>query len=393
MIVISLCIVFANTPPISPDPATLIVCDADFARSEALVEQLGSVLYTERADATQQLRTMGRLALPSLELARQSENPEVRQRVKLILPAIRRADFQARLSTFIADKTGKYDHQLPGWDKFQTITGKNKAGRQLFIELMQSPPNRALVQAVAMNPKELGQRIRRRQSELYQLIYPRTMPGVTRPQPYHPTLADAIGMTFAETMLGDDSNRSMRGVSAMKAHDLMRRTDVRKLIEEEPYAEPTHKLILAWCDSRTTSSLLYQAMLLTDRFKWPEAPKYAVKVLESSGTSVTYTVKAASILGEYGTRTDAKHLQPFLNDETIVRRGSNSYKEIQVRDIALTMMVLMTKQKLDEFDIKTHNTSNAQFSYANFYFDSPEDRIKAFAKWNTLEPGLAIKSK
>ena len=144
LIVIALYMVLADTT-VSPDPKSLIVSEADHARAEALVEQLGSVLYQERFSATMQLRTMGRLALSSLEAARQSDNPEVRQRAKLILPTARRADFQARLDVFLADKAGQYDHRLPGWDKFQTITGKNEAGRLLFIELMQSPPNRELV--------------------------------------------------------------------------------------------------------------------------------------------------------------------------------------------------------------------------------------------------------
>ena len=392
VIVIILSMVLADTT-VSPDPKSLIVSDADHARVEALVEQLGSVLYQERSSATMQLRTMGRLALSSLEVAKLSDNPEVRQRAKLILPTARRADFQARLDVFLADKAGKYDHRLPGWDEFQSITGKNEAGRLLFIELMQSPPNRALVQAVALNPKELNQRVHRRQAEIYRLMYPRQFPGVKRLPSSQPTFTDAMGLIFAEAILGEAKSRIVARVPIMQGYNIMSRSDIRKQIEAEPDTSPAHKLVLAWCDSRTQSAGLYQAMLLTERFKWPETRKYAIKVLEGKVPSVYYIGKSATILGQHGSRADAKFLQPYLDNESIVRRANKSWKEIQVRDIALAMMVLMIERDLDDFDIRTRNTNSKVLNYTNFYFDSPKDRTNALAKWNTLEPDLAVKPK
>lgn len=383
-----------NTPLVSPDPKSLIVSDDDFARSEELVEQLGSVLYRERASATRKLRDMGRHALPSLEAARTSDNPEVRQRVKLILPSIRRADFQAKLNVFLADKQGKYEHQLPGWDQFQAITGKSVAGRRLFTELLKSPPNRELVQAVALNSEELGQRVMRRQTEIYRLIYPLSVPGITRPAPYQPTLADTLGLIFAEAVAGEDVVPTNQiGVPGMRAYSLLSRENIRKEVLEEPFADPARKLILAWCDSRTVNAGIYQAMCLAERFDWPESRKYAIKVLEGPVISSYQIRKAATNLGRFGTKADAKYLQPFLDNETIIRQASNTYKEIQVRDIALTMMVLMTKRNLDDFNVKIRNPSVQTITYTNYHFDSAEDRDSALAKWNKLEPGLAVKLK
>ena len=167
LIVIAVACCLSNLSLVSPDPRSLIVPAEQQARAKQLVEQLGHVIYRDRARATRELRAMGRLALIGLEIGKMSDNPEVRHRIKLILPAARRADFEARLNVFLADKTGMYNHQLPGWDEFQAIVGGSQAGREFFIKMLKSPPNRKLIQAIAINPNELAQRIYVRQSDLW----------------------------------------------------------------------------------------------------------------------------------------------------------------------------------------------------------------------------------
>ena len=390
LILIALSWYATNVPLVSPDPKSLIVSDADYLRSEEFVLQLGSVLYSERASATQQLRDMGRLALPTLEIARLNDNPEVRQRVKLILPSARQADFQAKLNIFLADKQGKYEHQLPGWDRFQAITGKSEAGRRLFTEILKSPLNRELVQAVAMNSEELGQRVLRRQIDLYKSA----VPGIVRSQPYQPTLIDALGLIFAEAVAGEAAMPANPvGVPGMRGYSLLSRPNIHNEVQEESFAEPARKLILAWCDSRTLSAGIYQAMCLTEQLNWPESRKYAIKVLSDPVVPSYLISKAASNLGRFGTKADARYLRHFLDDRTILRPASNTLKEIQVRDIVLTMMILMSKRNLDDFNIKTRNPSMTTLLYSNYNFDSVEDRDNAFAKWNKLEPGLAVRPK
>ena len=392
-LLIGLHLVLIQLQPVSPDPKTLIISAADHARAEALIEQLGSELYRHRAEATMELRAMGRRALPSLEAARNDDNPEVRHRVNLILPTIRRADFDAKLSTFLADAEGKYEHQLPGWDQFQAITGKSQAGRKLFIELMNSPPNRVLVQAVALAPEELSQRILRRQAEIYRLMYPPKIPGQPSPKRYEPDLIDTMGLIFAETIADDDVTFNLSGVSILRGYSLLSRTNMRTAIAAKPYAEPVRKLILAWSDSQTTTVGIYQAMYIVERLDWPETRKYAIRVLNEKTLSSFQISKTAIILAEYGTYADAKHLQPYLDNETILRRASNNSKEIQIRDLALAMIILLSKRNISDFGIKNRNPSNPLNSTTDFYFESADDRAKAFAKWNRLEPDLAVKPK
>ena len=241
---------------------------------------------------------------------------------------------------------------------------------------------------MALNPKELNQRLARRQTELRKLMYPTHFPGAITLKPYLPTFLDAVGMVFAEAIAGEGKTPTIAG---MRAYNLLIRPDVRKEIETEPHATPTRKLILAWCDSRSPTTGAFQAMYLMNQYKWPEARIYAGRVLKGNLISTYQIGSAAIILGEHGTRADAKYLQPYLKNATLVRGGSNISKEIQVRDFALAMMVLLTKHKLDEFDIKNQNTSNTSLNYLNFYFEDAEARTKALAKWNRLEPGLAVK--
>ena len=387
-LLIALHLVLMRSPPVSPDPRTLIISDADHARAERLVEQLGSVLYQTRNAATLELRAMGRLALPSLEAARHSDNPEVRLRVNLMLPKIRRADYEAKLRTFLADIQGKYDHQLPGWDKFQTIVGNNLAARRLFIELMKSPANRPLLEAVALSSKELVQRLVQRQTELFRLMHPHIFFGQPQPEQTNPTFIDVMTLVFAETIAEELPPANENSTSAAT---LLNSIIFKKEMTSEPSTGPAHKLLLAWCDAQPGNARIEPLMNLALQFDWPETHKYAIKMLETQGINKHEAGMAIMVLGRYGTHADAKRIQPYLTDRSIFNSKTKAYKESQFRDVALAVGVLVTQRKLDNFGIRVYSDIHLRAPFIVYFFDNDADREKAFAKWNRLEPDLAVK--
>jgi NAD+ synthase (glutamine-hydrolysing) len=103
---------------------------------------------------------MGRLARPALvEGAASDSDPEIRYRCSRLLPKAGADELKARLDTFLADANGKYDHDLPGLKQFRKHVGSDGKARALFVEMVKSPYNVEVLQAIDKGPTEAGRAI------------------------------------------------------------------------------------------------------------------------------------------------------------------------------------------------------------------------------------------
>ncbi|MCI0700811.1 MAG: hypothetical protein L0241_06995, partial [Planctomycetia bacterium] len=108
--------------PPSPDPKSLTIPQEELSKARELVQQLGSEKYSEREEAQRELAAMGRLARPALlDGVSGDPDPEIRLRCQTLLPKANADDLKARLETFLADTEGKYEHDLPGWNKLRAV--------------------------------------------------------------------------------------------------------------------------------------------------------------------------------------------------------------------------------------------------------------------------------
>ena len=115
---------FKPTAGSTPDPKSLDVTESESMKAKELVRQLNSASYKERETATREIGKMGRFAVPALKDALATESsPEVRLRIELVMPKAESEDMKARVSCFLLDTEGKFDHQLPGWTKFNSSSG------------------------------------------------------------------------------------------------------------------------------------------------------------------------------------------------------------------------------------------------------------------------------
>ena len=126
-------------------------------KAKDLVRQLNSPSYKEREAATREIAKMGRYAVPALKDALANESsPEVRLRIDLVMPKAEAEDMKARVSCFLLDTEGKFDHQLPGWTKFKTVLGNDKSTRELFAEVLKNTTYHGLLLACDLPANELG---------------------------------------------------------------------------------------------------------------------------------------------------------------------------------------------------------------------------------------------
>ena len=377
---------------VSPDPRSLEVPAADRAKARALVGRLGSPVYGERDEATKQLRAMGRLALPVLtRTAAADPDAEVRFRCENLIPAAAAEDFDARLAVFLADAAGKFRHDLPGWAKFHALTGEDPLARELFAELLKSEPNRALIAGLAQGKAELERRVIARRYDLYTKMSLRGMPAWALPmERYEPTLVDAAGLLFAETLIGDKI--TPRGALRMATpYTVLMRTSVRTELTTDRLGPVVQKLVVAWMDSRDTATSLTQVLTVASMVRPDSVGKYATRMIGATGATAYHRASAAATVARVGNRDDLPALVPLLSDAAVVRAGVNGGEEIQVRDVALAMAALLSGRDPAEFGLESRSGGGPQYSYLNYSFPDEQAREKALAKWVKLEPKLTPK--
>ena len=380
-------VVSAVASAADPDPKSLAVSSEEASLARELVKKLAGDVYADREDATRKLRALGRKALEALEAGADDPDPEVRLRCELLLPAAEADDFDARLATFLADKQAKFDHDLPGWNEFRTITGKAEAARDLFADLLKQPENRDLIAGMAQDPAELARRFDARKQDLYAKMYPRTPVADGKVARYEPTLRDAALFLFLETAVGDKGGNGRLG--PVSAYYMMTRPAIRAAIDSDKHAETIRKLAGAWAESRATPLGLSQAMSVLTSLKLKEGLGMAAKVIKSEGVTVYQKATAATVVAKVGSPEHLPLLKPLFENDAVLRAKVGAGSEIRVQDCALAMAVLLTGQQPADYGFKVQNVAgvagDAKYAFYSYWFESAEARKAAFAKFAEWE--------
>lgn len=380
--------------PTSPDPRSLVITPAVAAHAQTLVQKLGSDVFTERDDASRQLRTMGRHALPALKGAIKSHpDPEVRLRCEFLVAPAAAEDFSARLATFLADTDGRFEHDLPGWSRFRAMTDNDPEARGLFATMLRSEANRYILAGMAQERGELLRRVAARRQELYTRMYPRSSASTER---YDPSLGDVATLFFCDTIIGDSQAPAVGiGVRVIQLSMLVSRANLRNNLSNDRFGPATLKIISAWIDSRETPTGLTQGLSMCTQFNLKEQGlACAIRLVRHEGAAVTQRGTGIVALGRYGSKKEAALLLNHLADDSILRTEAGGYPEVQVRDLALAMAAQLAGH--DPTDLGIYLLSKDEYSryyYWNYVFRTDEDRKKGFAKWAELEPTLQPKKK
>lgn len=378
------CFLFGTAAPtraVDPDPAKLAPTAEQAERAKQLAAKLGDPVFQVRDEATRELRKLGRFALPVLnDTLISTPDPEVRDRCETLLPPIAEADLKVRLEAFLSDTDAKYDHKIPGWDDFSKAAGKSVDARKLFAEACQIKVNVELLQGVNLPKEQYEKLVLARRFQLYQNSI-RYVPNAVRTPA---KLSDVATLLFAESA-GAIANRNYY----YTVTNLL--TQNRDALAADS-GEPVRKLVAHWMDSRTHYIDLYQAISLAGTLNLKDVPvaKYAEKLLADKTCPATYRMNALSTLARVGGVEQLTTLAKSMDDKTpyTVRwfvNGAQTVHDIEVRDVALAMSILVTKQKPESygFEVRNPNILNdaVKFSYMYYSFPDEKTRAAAFAAW------------
>ena len=397
-LVVSGAIVGAEPPAVSPDPKSLVVASEDALKARELVQKLGSEDYLDREQAEHDLAAMGRLARAALlDGVNLDPDPEVRARCRCLLPKASADEIKARLDSFMADTDGKYDHDLPGWQKLRsTVRGEwkmfgwtfaarsnaDKAARALFIEFFEAPGGRQLLTALNGPPQELAHLVATRRTELYNARFPRVGGVATR----NPSVAEVGVVLFAESHAPTPN-----GPRQMPISSVLQTSGIPALVRgADDRAMAMRAVLTEWFETRTDPLDMYQAMTLaTTMHNDTVAERLAVRVMTAPGLQGFYKGQALATLVRVKAVDRLPMIEKSFTDTAVLTttikivNGMQVRESIEVRDAALAAALVMTGQNPDEYGFEgfpKNGGTGVNFIYTQAKI--PDDKRKgALEKW------------
>jgi len=382
----------------SPDPKSLLVADNLLLKAKELVKQLGSASYRERESASRDIAKLGRSAYAPLKAAILEEpNPEIRLRVDILLPGIEAEEMKARVSCFLTDLEGKFEHDLPGWHKFRAAAGNDRSTRELFAEVLKNKTYHNLLIAAELPANELGSMLnnhfREMQNAQNNMQFRRGGYGNGQPNS-----AEVAVLIFLEGMYSD-KDLGMNYNFGYSVSNYMHIPEIQNVMQNGrstgKYAAPLKKLVLQWLESRETSNGAQKSMNFAQQWNLPNKMKYAAKVLVAPTENGNWWVKQQALLtiGQSNNKEAREYLPQIakcFDDTTMIQQqvpGVGNQPNILMQDFALGVALQLTAQKPADYGMNVMSTA-VNWNHNNFYFkddktSKAEDKRKAaFKKWD-----------
>lgn len=382
-----------------PDPKSLAVPEDTQKKAKELVGKLGSPQFSEREQATRDLAKMGRMALPTLQEALgTSLEPEVAMRAEGLLPKAEAEDMKARVACFLADAGGKYQHTLPGWDKFKAVAGSDAASRKLFAEMLKSAVTHQMLLAAEKSVEEANAVLNQYVTRLWNQQnfggrgggWGGEFGGGAPAQPAK--LPDMVAALFLESQFSDTEMSIQAsipwgwgGQGAQSVVNYVSNVpDVSSAIygNSGEYAGPIRKILAQWMETRETAQWAYSAYNFANNIYQNDRKKtfkFALRVLESKGGQ-NGSYNKQNILLNFANQPNARDLLPALSkcfDDSLLiwnwQSGTPGF-DIQLRDYALAYAIQLTDQKPEDYGMSRNGSGTAkQFNQQSFYFkdDTP----------------------
>jgi|GEM_PF-1124293 len=380
----------------SPDPKSLAIPENILLKAKELVKQLGSASYRERESASREIVKMGRSAYTPLKAATLEEtNPEIRLRVDILLPGIAAAEMEARVSCFMKDLEGKFDHDLPGWNKFRVAAGNDRSARELFADVLKNKVYHGLLLAADLPANELGGMLNNHFADMQNAQNNNIQirrGGYVNGQP---SVHEIAVLVFLESLYSDKA-LGINYSFGYTAANYMHTADVQNAMMRNTgkYAAPLKKLVTLWVETRETATGAQMAMNFAQQWNLPSRMKFAAKVLEAPTENGNWWVKQQALLtiGQANNKEAREYIPQIakcFDDTTVIQQqqpGQANIHTVLLQDFALGVALQLTGQKPADYAMNLTSTS-VNWNHNNFYFKDDktakaEDKRKAaFKKW------------
>lgn len=346
------------------------------------VGELSHDEFTIRQAAASQLLAAGMPARqPLLEIVNGSD-PETRAAARRLVALIDRTEFHRRLEAFATDSDGRQGLTLPGWEQFQKLVGSAPATRALFVDMQKQEG--AILSAVfgvsKRAPEDLWEARLLRIAQWQSTVGDRTAT---------PPLGSCAAMLF----LGSVAEMNVSDTSAALIENLIQRPPLREALQVNSSQDAVRKLVVGWllnCPNKNEDILQHRLNLIATT-GIEEALPLALAVVDGGPQyeHLKPLTKAVAVLviGQLGKREHADRLEPLLEDSTVClpfqgQVPGQPAAVVQVRDVALVIMVHLTKQQPSDYGyLNARLQPPRSYQLQSLFRENDQQRTEAIAKW------------
>jgi hypothetical protein len=379
------------------DPKTLDVAADKTKAAAELIAKLDDDDILLRDRLTEQLKAMGRDALPALEAAHKVKPAKrVMDQLVVLLPAARKADFDARAALFLADKDRKYDHALPGWTELKAAAKDTKESRSLMTDILNDDECRDMFVA-AFDGTEAGRKVFEKRWEkkwyaIRSVTHPSGKTGLAPADPIHWMPAALLADLVAGHEYLDHYRLGLLG-------GYLTETDEGKLARKEKgkFGPVVRAVGAYWIEQQTTQIGMVQCDSMATYLGFDKDVR--LQLVERHFERAVVEKWPQPPFGPLAQTNDPKYIASFrrlFDSEAVFREKREDIRSeyVMVRDAALSMCIALSGQDPEEYGFAASTPVTEQnrlrFSPSNYYFAgdkkaADEKRSTAFKKWAEWE--------
>ncbi|MFG0255397.1 MAG: hypothetical protein ACF787_09945, partial [Rhodopirellula sp. JB053] len=312
------------------DPSSEL--EATPAEIQQWIDQLGSVEFAAREQATAKLRGAGKRALSLLEEAsREHPDLEVRTRATDVSKGITGGETAGRIDAFLAGE----DVELDGWEVFQSIMGDGVRIRELYVDFLMRHGEVAASLDVTSKAREAA--------------FQKTIVDVQRGmfvEQRSPTEADLIALM----LLANDHDMPITRVEENAIFTVLRREATAKLISDSQLSGAFRAMLGGWISRK---DVVNRQEMLWFALSWDltETLPLALTTLEKATDPVTLGM-AMQAIARFGDQSNVPEVAKFLNDyrpASEQQYAGGTLVQAFVSDAAAAAIILLNDRSLDEF--------------------------------------------
>ena len=343
----------------------------------ALVRDLGSDKFINREKASRELIGLGIVTRDALLQAATGADAEVRIRARAILAEVRESDFESRLEAFSADYDGSHHRTLPAWDQFSAQFGASRLSRQLFVEMQRYEPD--LLESLSKGAKPASEAL----AERAQTIFDGQRESLM-----------SLGTLASMLFVGSTDGVTVDEQAAANLFPYLVQATHQRSSKSPLWPGVLKKLVARWITKDATPTTLHTNLVFAAQLEMKqEALSLATRVLTAASDTNSRQVAILTV-GRFGDRSHRAVLEKMLDDSTVcavvpVEQPPHQF-ELQIRDLALAIVLLLTDQDLRQYGYLTTQPFGAsilQVGSLNFADAAArEAALKKYAAWRAEHP-------
>lgn len=349
------------------------------------IAQLGAPSFRERKKASRFLVEHGIDALPVLREYVNTDDPEIRERVRVAIRQIRDECKPGIIEQFATGSEIDSRVPIPGWTKLKEAVGDTPESRRLmagilalewdFLEKFEQEGCTAASLVEHCNAMSLRERGRLAGTGAF-------------------TLETISSILLAATQLSNEAHRqhgpSAQICNALGAYLSRNTQGSTRMVEEGPF----RTLVGMFLAAPTHPNQFYQKMVIGAEYGFPETAILARQVLETPGTMPSQRHFAIVALGQFGDKSDIPSLESNLDDDALAfrnRTARNMTIQCQIRDAALFAVVNISDLSPADFGLPAPGKEFHLMEFSRKVgFPSDAERQKAFDRWEAEKSNINI---